>query len=288
VLFVFFFVVFVGLWGVLTFTLPPLWRGFTWIANRAGSTAMRYGIVKRAVSATGPFREYLPVAIIVLAGVVISAVAGDGFLDLAELVHERSPALQEIDAFVHDWAIAQRNANATAFFDVMSTIGGPGGLAVILLVASVALGWQRRFRWLAYVIVTVGGGALLDAELKRFFARSRPDVALQLMHASGYSFPSGHAMGSTVAFATLSYLAFRVLPRWWQRAAAVSFASTMILSIALSRVYLGVHWISDVTAGIVCGLLWVTVTTAAYETLRRIRAIRAMRLERSESGPTGV
>ncbi len=287
-LFVFFFVVFFGLWGVLTFTLPPLWRGFAWIANRVASKSMRYGIVKRAASAAGPFRQYLPVAIIVLAGVVISAVAGDGFLDLAELVHEKSPALQAIDAHVHDWAITQRNADATAFFDLMSTIGSPGGLAAVLLFAGVAMGLSRRFRWLAYVIVTVGGGALLDAELKRFFARARPDIAQQLMHASGYSFPSGHAMGSTVAFATLSYLAFRLLPRWWQRAAAVSLASTMILSVALSRVYLGVHWISDVTAGIVCGLVWVSVTTAAYETLRRIRTIKTMRLERSENGPTTV
>ena len=53
---------------------------------------------------------------------------------------------------------------------------------------------------------------------------------------------------------------------------------TLVASIALSRVYLGVHWISDVGAGIICGLLWVTMTTVAYETARRIRMLRAMRL----------
>ncbi len=98
-----------------------------------------------------------------------------------------------------------------------------------------------------------------------------------LMHASGYSFPSGHAMGSTVVFAALSYLAFRSLPTWPRRAAAISLAWTLVLSVALSRVYLGVHWISDVTAGIVCGVLWVTVTTVAYEAVRRIHAIRVRR-----------
>lgn len=276
-LFAAFVFVFLVLWGVLVFALPPIWAGMRWIASRAASTSMRYGIVKRVVGAAGPFRDYLPVVLIVVVGIFVCAIAGDGFLDLAELVHGNSPVLQAADARIHDWAVTERTAGATAFFGLMSTIGGPGGLAAILLITGIGLGLFRRFRWLAYVVVTVGGGSLLDLELKRFFARARPDVAEQLMHASGYSFPSGHAMGSTVAFGALAYLAFRTIPQWWLRAAAVSFAITMILSVAASRVYLGVHWISDVGAGIVCGVLWVAVTTAAYETLRRVRAIRALR-----------
>jgi undecaprenyl-diphosphatase len=279
VLFAAFLIAFLTLWAVLTFTLPPLWRGFAALANRAAGLSMRYGLVQRFVTATGPFRDYLPVAVIVVAGAVVAGLAGDGFLDLAELVRDRSPALQTFDGRVHDWAVVQRNSGATTFFDVMSTVGGPAGLSVIMLLAAIALGWKRRFRWLAYVAFTASGGVLLDAELKRFFARARPEVAQQLMHASGYSFPSGHAMGSTVVFAALSYLAFRTLPQWWERAAAVSFAATMILAVALSRVYLGVHWISDVSAGIACGLLWVAVTTAAYEMLRRIRTIRTLRIK---------
>ena len=285
-LFAIFIVVFLLLWGILTVALPPLWGAIRSLANHAATTSMRFGLVQRFVKVTGPFRDYLPVAVILVVGAILALMTGDGFLDLAELVHERSPALQAIDVLVHDWAVDQRNSGATSFFDAMSTVGGPMGLSVLLLPIGVALGWKRRFRWLVYLAVTAGGGALLDAELKRFFARARPDVAQQLMHASGYSFPSGHAMGSTVVFAALSYLAFRTLPQWWERAAAVSFAATMILSVALSRVYLGVHWISDVSAGIACGLLWVAVTTAAYETLRRIRDLRALRMKRGL--PTSV
>jgi PAP2 superfamily len=66
-------------------------------------------------------------------------------------------------------------------------------------------------------------------------------------------------------------------PRWWQRAAVISLAWSLILSVSLSRVYLGVQWISDVTAGIVGGVLWATVATVAFETLRWIRTIRAGR-----------
>jgi undecaprenyl-diphosphatase len=105
-----------------------------------------------------------------------------------------------------------------------------------------------------------------------------------LRRANGYSFPSGHAMGSAVAFGALAYLAFRVVRSWPAKAAAIAFLYTLVASVALSRVYLGVHWISDVLAGVTVGTVWVTTTTVAYETLRRIRRMRAMRRETQVSG----
>ena len=184
-----------------------------------------------------------------------------------------------IDVGVHDWAVVQRYTGATTFFDLMSTIGGPVGVGVIAALVAIALLITKRFRWTIYLLLNVGIGGGIDMELKRYFARARPAVAQQLMHATGYSFPSGHAMGSTVLFATLSYLAIRILPRWRWKSAALALCTTLIVSVALSRVYLGVHWISDVGAGIVAGLLWVTMTTVAYETFRRIRLIRKLRVQ---------
>ena len=81
-------------------------------------------------------------------------------------------------------------------------------------------------------------------------------------------------------FGALAYLAVRTIPRWRYRAAAVAFAGTMILSISASRIYLGVHWISDVGAGICAGLIWVIAATVAYETMRRIRMVRSLRAKR--------
>jgi undecaprenyl-diphosphatase len=281
VLYVAFAIVFLALWALFAAVLPRLLRGLHRLGKGGASLSMRYGIVQRVVHHASRFRDYLPVALIAIAGALLAAWAGDQFLDLAEAVHAKSAALQKIDVGVHDWAVAQRYAGATTFFDSMSTIGGPEGVGVIAAIAAIALVVTKRFRWTIYLLANVGIGGGLDLELKRYFARARPAVAQQLMHATGYSFPSGHAMGSTVLFAALSYLAIRILPRWRWKSAAIALGATLIVSVALSRVYLGVHWISDVGAGIVGGLLCVTMTTVAYETFRRIRMIRQLRLKSS-------
>src|SRR5205823_9646863 len=156
---------------------------------------------------------------------------------------------------------------ATKFFEAMSTVGSPAGVAAVLVIVGIVLLVKRRWRWFFYLAVTSTGGVLLNLELKHHFARTRPDVAEMLRRASGFSFPSGHAMGSTIAYGALTYLAMRALTSWKWKSAALAFAITFIAAVATSRVYLGVHWISDVGAGITAGAVWVAFTTVAYETL---------------------
>lgn len=284
-LFALFFVVFFLLWGVFVFALPPLWDGLRGLANRAAAWSTRYGTVQRVIRHASRFRDYLPVTLIAIFGLLVTMSAGDVFFDIAELVHSKSPLLQQMDMNVHAWAVAERNQTATSFFTVMSIVGGPVGLAVLVVTIVAVLVSRRRFAWATYLATISVGGSLLNMELKRLFARARPDVAEMLRRAHGYSFPSGHAMGSTVVFGALAYIAIRLLPRWSWRAAAAALAITLIVSIALSRVYLGAHWISDVGAGIAAGILWVTVATVAYETFRRIRLIRALRANAAAEPP---
>jgi undecaprenyl-diphosphatase len=284
VLFAVFFVVFFLLWGFFVFALPPLWDGLRGLANHAAAWSTRYGTLQRVVRHASRFRDYLPVTLIVICGLLVTLFAGDAFIDIAELVHRKSPLLQQMDMNVHAWAVAERNQTATSFFTLMSIAGGPAGLAVLVVIVEIVLLVRRRFAWAVYLASLSVGGSLLNMELKRVFARARPDIAEMLRRAHGYSFPSGHAMGSTVVFGALAYIAIRLLPRWHWRAAAAAMAITMIVSVALSRVYLGAHWISDVGAGIAAGILWVTVATVAYETFRRIRLIRALRASAGAPG----
>ena len=270
-LFVAFAVTFLILWAVVYAALPAIRH----IGRLLARLIARNARATRIVSTThARFKNYLPVAAIVIAGGLFTAWAGDGFIDLAEKVHGKNAALQKIDASIHDWAVSERTSGATTFFTIMTIIGGPLGLAVLLTIVGIILAIRRRWRWLIYLAVTAGGGALLNLELKRYFARARPLAAEMLRRANGYSFPSGHAMGSAVAMGALAYLAFRAIRSWPAKTAVIAFLYTLVASIALSRVYLGVHWISDVLAGVTVGTVWVTTTTVAYETLRRIRRMR--------------
>jgi membrane-associated phospholipid phosphatase len=267
-LFIAFALIFLILWAVVYATLPAI-RHLGQMAARLIARSTR---ANRFVSATRErYKNYLPVLAILIAGGLLTAWAGDGFIDLAERVHAKSGTLEQTDTRIHDWAIGERTAGATLFFTAMTYIGGPVGIAIEILAVSIVLAFRRRWSWLIYLIVTAGGGGLLDFELKRYFARARPAVAEMLRRANGYSFPSGHAMGSAVAYGALAYLAFRAIRSWPARAAVIAFLYTLVAAVALSRVYLGVHWISDVLAGITAGTVWVTTTTVAYETLRRLR-----------------
>jgi len=270
VLWTIFFIVFLILWSVAYAAMPAVrFSGHHLARLVARSARIQTFVAER--------KGYLPVAVIVVAGGLLTGWAGDGFIDLAERVRAESPALTKIDAGVHDWAVSHRSPGDTLFFVIMSTVGGPPGLAVIVAAVAGVLAIRRRWRWVIYLAVTTCGGGLLNMELKRYFARARPAVAEMLRLAHGFSFPSGHAMGSAVTFAALAYLAYRAAKSWSAAAAALALAATLIAAVAFSRVYLGVHWISDVAAGITAGLVWVTTTTVAYETLRRIRRLRELR-----------
>ena len=270
-LFVVFTLTFLALWAIVYATLPAikhLGQLLAWLIARSSRAT-------RIVSTTRErYKNYLPVLAILIAGALLTAWAGDGFIDLAERVHANNGALEQTDARIHDWAISERTAGATFFFTLMTHVGSPIGVAIEVAVISIILAFQKRWRWMIYLIVTAGGGGLLDFELKRYFARARPAVAEMLRSANGYSFPSGHAMGSAVAYGALAYLAFRAIKSWPGRAAVIAFLYTLVAAVALSRVYLGVHWVSDVLAGITAGTVWVTTTTVAYETTRLLRRRR--------------
>ena len=257
-----FLIVFLVLWVIFALTAPLLMHVLQVLAHRAA--AFRYG-------------DYLPVVLLVAGAAAAASAAGDAFLDLAELVRGESPLLQRVDTEAHRWAATGRSTGATRFFVFVTIVGAPVPLGLIVLAAGVPLAIERRWQRLGYLMVTAIGGSLLVVQLKVYFARARPDLAEAIRQAHGYSFPSGHAMGSMVVAGALAYLGYRAFQSTRARAAAVAGAATFVLAVALSRVYLGVHWISDVAAGMSAGLLWVTGTTVAYEVFRRIRLIRALR-----------
>lgn len=143
------------------------------------------------------------------------------------------------------------------------------GLAVLLAVAF--LGSLRRWTEALLVLVGAVGGMAISQSLKHLFGRERPDLVYRAVEAVNPSFPSGHAMLSAVVFLTLGALTARFSPRKRIKALALSFGVLLSLLVGLSRIYLGVHWTSDVLAGWSMGAAWAMLCwLAAWAWERRV------------------
>ena len=132
------------------------------------------------------------------------------------------------------------------------------------------------------VAVSVGGGTALSSLLKLGFARPRPDLVPHAVEVYTASFPSGHAMLSAVTYLTLAALLARVQPRRRLRIYVLALAVLTSLLVGASRVYLGVHWPSDVAAGWCVGAAWALLCWLAA-----LRLQRTGRVERADPAPPG-
>ncbi len=152
-----------------------------------------------------------------------------------------------------------------------------GGYPLIVLSLTLVMGLlvvTRRYGAAFYAFFSVASGAAVSYTLKNYYDRPRPDIVehLDVIHTA--SFPSGHAMATTVAYLTLAALVIRFVADWRVRLYTLAVAIFMAFIVGLSRIYLGVHWPSDVAAGWALGaawasLIWLAVTLVSlYRTGR--------------------
>jgi len=275
--------VFLALWGATYAFYPPLMAGLRsavgWLAG-----------VLRGNSRFGPlfgrleqWRSYLPLVIALAAGTLIIVWTADAFIDIALALKEHDPTVQGVDSAVQQWIGARRTPLTSAFFATISMVAGPLGMGALVVNVLAVLMARRRFRLGAYLAITAAGGALLNQWLKLHYLRQRPDLEEALLGATGYAFPSGHAMSGTVILGALAYLASRSTRSWRSTSAALAALGTTALAIGISRIYLGVHWTSDVGAGFVAGLLWLAATTTGYELFRQYHLGQVDMAERREA-----
>jgi membrane-associated phospholipid phosphatase len=272
--------VFLALWRTTLTFFPPLM-----LSVRSGVGRLARWL--RGRSRLGPlfgrletWRSYLPLVIALAIGTLIIVWTADAFTDIAAALREHNPTIQRIDAAVYEWFGSRRTPFTSALFVTITTVGGAVGMAALVATVLAVLITRRRFRWAAYLAITSAGGALLNQLLKFHFVRQRPDLKAAVLGAMGYSFPSGHAMSGTIILGALAYLAARSIREWKNKSAALAALATLALAIGVSRVYLGVHWTSDVGAGFAAGLLWVTATTTGYELFRQYRLGQANMAQR--------
>lgn len=138
----------------------------------------------------------------------------------------------------------------------ITALGSVAVLGLLILLAFALLASLRRWNEGLLLVAGAGGGLIISQTLKRVFERERPDLAYRAVEAINASFPSGHAMLSAVVFLTLGVLAARFADRRRVKVLAMVAAVLISLLVGLSRIYLGVHWASDVLAGWCVGAAW--------------------------------
>jgi membrane-associated phospholipid phosphatase len=183
-----------------------------------------------------------------------------GFAELADEVHEGESF--GFDPPILRFAHGLASDGLDRVFMFFSAVGYAWGVVPVDIALIAILAWRRRMREGLFAGVAIVGSALLNMATKQFFARERPALWESIAPETTYSFPSAHAMGSATLAWVLLLLAWRTRWRWPVTIGMAAFA----VMVAFSRVYLGVHYPSDILAGWAAASVW---TAAVYLSIYR-------------------
>ncbi|PAX60418.1 phosphatase PAP2 family protein [Brunnivagina elsteri] len=198
--------------------------------------------------------------------ITLIAVLGIGGLGISLLilfiVAKLAEEVLEKEAFVFDktfllWLHQFANPTLDKLMLFITQIGDP---TTVIIVAGVTLAilWWRNYRLEIMVfILNCLGGLILNTGLKLFFSKPRPQLWKQLIVETSYSFPSGHAIGSVILYGFITFLLTTFYPKY--SPIIYTLAVILIGAIGISRLYLGVHWLTDIIAGYGVGFLWLMI-----------------------------
>jgi undecaprenyl-diphosphatase len=173
------------------------------------------------------------------------------------------PALAAADLRVARWGAAHASSLSTTVFRAITQLGATPTTVVVGSITGVITAVRlRRFSPLLFVALAIGGSAAIVNLIKALVGRARP-TEFVLTGFSGKSFPSGHSAAAAVCYGTVALL---LTLRWspQHRAAAYGAAVAVAVAVACSRVLLGVHWVSDVVAGLAIGWSWLALCSIAF------------------------
>ncbi len=210
-------------------------------------------------------------ALRVATGMIAAWLLGMLFVELGEEIS--GTFLGVVERELMALIAANREADDTMFMLVLTFLGSAVVYIVIGGIVTAVL-WGRGERLTAAMVVIVGVGAgLLAYGLKYAYDRPRPDIS-PIVGSPLASFPSGHALASTAIYGFFAYLIARRLRWYWRPLIWASYVA-LTLGISISRIYLGIHWPTDVIGGILAGAVWLAACMLAHDVLMRLGERRA-------------
>ena len=243
--------------GAVIATVCTLW----WLG-------LRYG-VRQGTSRFTPL-AYLLAYLAMGFGLIIGA--SSLFAEIAENLAnlDGGRKLGELDLLFSDTIRSTVPLSALKVFALLTHFGDTLTLTSLCVLGALVLLGQRQRGLCVGWVLAISGNALLNWVIKGIFERTRPIHDNALAFADGWSFPSGHASGSVVAYGMLAYLLVRLLPARFARARlpVLALAAALAFTVGSSRVFLQVHFASDVLAGFASGTAWLAVCIVALELAR--------------------
>jgi membrane-associated phospholipid phosphatase len=211
-------------------------------------------------------REFgiVPASIVFSAAVLL-------FLIIAVVV-ALSPAVTAMDGRIATWLHARATPSVTHVMAAISLLGAPTTLTVVAVAGSLLLLYRRRYADAAMLSAVVLGGNSLNFCLKHLIQRGRPVFDDPLFSLPTYSFPSGHAMASTVFYGLLAIYVSVSARQRYAAPVAIGAAVLIVGLVSFSRVYLGLHYPSDVMGGLTEGIAWLALSLIVLHHLGRREA----------------
>ncbi|GAA0854775.1 phosphatase PAP2 family protein [Aliiglaciecola litoralis] len=207
-------------------------------------------------------RMALLFTLLVISANALEEVIDDVFFDPIEGDYE----FEQFDSKVSDFVRQIESDNVTAVMRDLTSLGSISVATIMALVAGLMLFIFRRYLNLLYLLIVCGATPLIVTTLKLFFGRERPPETNWLLdYMPGLSFPSGHSFTSAAIYLAIAYILTVEVKRWPFELLIYSVMLMVIFLVGVSRIYLGVHYATDVIAGISSGIIWVMLVTMAFE-----------------------
>lgn len=218
------------------------------------------------------FKQYdvtLPYLITVVIALVVVIGGINLFVELTDTLE--SEVLASYDTQITDYVISHRSPGLTKYLLFVTNVGDFYGYVVVVgifLIMSILV--FKRWTYMLQIVFVLALSAVSNLILKRFVDRARPGIE-HMVSVETLSYPSGHAMSAMAFYGFLIYLFYRFKINFFLKSAIILVLATLILSIGLSRIYLGVHFPSDIAGGYIAGLIWVVFCVLLFNLIEVFR-----------------
>ena len=215
------------------------------------------------------YNTTLPYVITVIVVLIVVVGGINLFIELTETL--KTDLLATYDTTITDYVISYRSPNLTSYFKFMTNVGDVYGYLIVLVIfLLLSLLVFKRWKYVVQATLVLALATVSNMMLKRFIDRARPGIE-HLVSVETLSYPSGHAMSAMAFYGFLIFLVTKFKIHKVIKYALIAILILLILSIGISRIYLGVHFPSDIAGGFIAGFIWVVFCVLVFDVIELFR-----------------